>query len=284
MWRPDDDLVAVGQRRPLDAAAVDVDAVERAVVEHAYAVGLGDDQRMTARDGRVVEAHVGGQRAADPRPLARRRARRCGGRSPRRRGTCRARQVRRGPRRSSRAGSARPARAAATGTAPSPATGRVPVASISPGVRGSMYVSPLARVARAVPATRPPSTDCRERVNGVGTPGRRGRLPRPRRRSTRTMPSDQPPPLRRRSAPSAPLESALLRRSVGRAEAAAPPLRALPPHAADRRAGPRLRGGGRRAPRVRAVPPAAPRAAGALGARCTRPSTSAPCACARRAA
>src|SRR5690349_5208025 len=46
----DRDLVAVGQRGPLDALAVDVDAVQGAVVEHAYALGLADDERMTARD------------------------------------------------------------------------------------------------------------------------------------------------------------------------------------------------------------------------------------------
>src|SRR5687768_5046972 len=40
----DRDLVAVGQRAPLDAPAVDVDAVERAIVEHAYALRLVDDQ------------------------------------------------------------------------------------------------------------------------------------------------------------------------------------------------------------------------------------------------
>ena len=68
-WRPIDDLVAVGQRAPLHAPAVDLDAVERAVVEHAYAALLAGDQGMTARDRRVVEADVGGQRAADPRPL-----------------------------------------------------------------------------------------------------------------------------------------------------------------------------------------------------------------------
>src|SRR5215210_2424293 len=65
----DHDLVAVGQRRPLDALAVDVDAVERAVVEHAYALRLADHERMTARDRGVVEADVGGERAPDARPL-----------------------------------------------------------------------------------------------------------------------------------------------------------------------------------------------------------------------
>src|SRR5207247_487 len=66
----DDDMVAVLERTPFDAAPVDVDAVERAVVEDARAVGLMDDQGVAARDGRVIEPHVSGQRAADPRPLA----------------------------------------------------------------------------------------------------------------------------------------------------------------------------------------------------------------------
>src|SRR4051812_18767992 len=66
----DRDLVAVLERAPLDPPAVDEDAVERAVVEHARAVGLVDDERVAPGDRRVVEAHVGGQRAADPRPLA----------------------------------------------------------------------------------------------------------------------------------------------------------------------------------------------------------------------
>src|SRR6266536_2695789 len=61
---PDDDLVAVLERTPFDAAAVDVDAVERAVVEHPRAIGLMDDQGMAAGDRRVVEADVGGQRTA----------------------------------------------------------------------------------------------------------------------------------------------------------------------------------------------------------------------------
>src|SRR4051812_11654601 len=46
----DGDLVAVGERRPLDALPVDVDPVERAVVEHPYALRLADHQRMTAGD------------------------------------------------------------------------------------------------------------------------------------------------------------------------------------------------------------------------------------------
>ena len=152
------DLVAVGQRRPLDAPPVHVHAVERPVVEDPHAVGLGDDQRMAPRDGRVVEADVGGQRAADPRPFARYRHDDAPAASLRRRGTCP------GTDRFARASSIQSGRVGATGsvaevrgTVPSPATGSVPVASISPGVRGSIYVSPLARVARALPATLPPS-------------------------------------------------------------------------------------------------------------------------------
>src|SRR4051794_20092236 len=65
----DDDLVTVAQRAPFHAPAVDLDAVQRAVVEHPYTALLARDQRMTARDRRVIEANVGGQRAADPRPF-----------------------------------------------------------------------------------------------------------------------------------------------------------------------------------------------------------------------
>src|SRR5437763_1351259 len=52
----DRDLVPVAQRAPLHAPAVDLDAVERAVVEHAHAALLVGDQGVAARDGRVVEA------------------------------------------------------------------------------------------------------------------------------------------------------------------------------------------------------------------------------------
>src|SRR3954471_3451596 len=65
----DEDLVAVVQAAPVDALAVDEHAVERAVVEDAHAIGLADDERVAAADRRVVEADVGGQRAADARPL-----------------------------------------------------------------------------------------------------------------------------------------------------------------------------------------------------------------------
>src|SRR3954447_18855941 len=67
----DGDLVAVGERGPVDPLPVHVDPVERAVVEHPYAVGLRNNERMTARDGGVVEADVGRQRAPDAGPLAR---------------------------------------------------------------------------------------------------------------------------------------------------------------------------------------------------------------------
>src|SRR4051794_33575252 len=67
----DDELVAVAQRKPPEPLAVDEYAVEAAVVEHAHAVGLAHDQRVAARDGRVVEAHVGGEAASDAGPLAR---------------------------------------------------------------------------------------------------------------------------------------------------------------------------------------------------------------------
>ena len=70
MMAADHDLVAVRQRAPFHPLAVDEHAVEAAVVEHAQAVGLAHDQRVPARDGRVVEADVGGQAAADPSPLA----------------------------------------------------------------------------------------------------------------------------------------------------------------------------------------------------------------------
>jgi hypothetical protein len=66
----DEDLVSVLQGTPLHAPAVDVDAVERAVVEDPDAALLVGDQRVAARDGGVVEADVGGERAADARPLA----------------------------------------------------------------------------------------------------------------------------------------------------------------------------------------------------------------------
>src|SRR5579862_1179786 len=58
---PDDDLVPVAERAAVDAGAVDEHAVEAAVVEQPHPVGLAHDQRVPARDGGVVEAHVGRQ-------------------------------------------------------------------------------------------------------------------------------------------------------------------------------------------------------------------------------
>src|SRR3954463_3028808 len=52
----DEDLVAVLQRAPLHPSAVDLDAVERAVVEDPHPALLAGDQRVAARDRRVVEA------------------------------------------------------------------------------------------------------------------------------------------------------------------------------------------------------------------------------------
>ena len=75
MVAADHDLVAVGQRAPLDPLAVDEHAVQASIVEHAQAVRLADDQRVAARHGRVVEADVGGEAAPDPRPLALQRER-----------------------------------------------------------------------------------------------------------------------------------------------------------------------------------------------------------------
>ena len=58
----------------VDALTVDEHAVEAAVVEQPHAVRLAHYQGVTARDGRVVEADVGGEAAPDPRPLARQSA------------------------------------------------------------------------------------------------------------------------------------------------------------------------------------------------------------------
>ena len=64
----DDDLVAVAQRLPLDALAVDEHAVEAAVVEHAHAVGwrttsawrretVGSSKRTSAARRRPIRVH-----------------------------------------------------------------------------------------------------------------------------------------------------------------------------------------------------------------------------------
>src|ERR1039457_7465296 len=67
---PDDDLVAVAQDLAFHPRAVDEHAVEAAVVEQAHAIWLAHDQRVPARDGRVIEAQIRGQAAPDARPLA----------------------------------------------------------------------------------------------------------------------------------------------------------------------------------------------------------------------
>src|SRR5579884_34730 len=71
----DHDLVAVGQRAPLDALAVDEHAIQAAVIEDPQPVRLAHDQRVPARDGRIVEADVRGEAPPDPRPLALERVR-----------------------------------------------------------------------------------------------------------------------------------------------------------------------------------------------------------------
>lgn len=71
MEAADGQLVAVSQGRPLHRFAVEEDAVEAAIVEHAQLpAGLGDDQGVAAGDAGVVEADVGRLAAADPGPAA----------------------------------------------------------------------------------------------------------------------------------------------------------------------------------------------------------------------
>ena len=53
-----------------DALAVDEDAVEAAVVEHADAVVLDEQHGVAARDGRILEAQLGRQAAADAHRVA----------------------------------------------------------------------------------------------------------------------------------------------------------------------------------------------------------------------
>src|ERR1700682_480199 len=67
---PDDDLIAVAQDLAFHPRAVDEHAVEAAVIEQADTVRLAHDQCVPARDGRIIEAQVGGQAAPDARPLA----------------------------------------------------------------------------------------------------------------------------------------------------------------------------------------------------------------------
>jgi hypothetical protein len=63
----DRDLLAVAQLVHVDPLAADEHAVQAAVVEDAGVAVLDVDQRVAARDGRVVEADLGRQAAADSR-------------------------------------------------------------------------------------------------------------------------------------------------------------------------------------------------------------------------
>jgi len=67
----DRELVAVQKPAPVDALTVHEQPVEAAVVEHPqWFLALPDDQRVAARDSRVVEPDVRGDAAADPGPAA----------------------------------------------------------------------------------------------------------------------------------------------------------------------------------------------------------------------
>ena len=67
----DGQFVAVPQGRPPDRLAVEVDAVEAAVVEDPqWFAGFGDGEGVTAGDAGVVEAQVRRRAAADPGPAA----------------------------------------------------------------------------------------------------------------------------------------------------------------------------------------------------------------------
>ena len=273
----DDDLVAVASAGPLDAAAVDVDAVERAVVEHAHAVGLGDDQRVAARHGGVVEAHVGGQRAADPGPFARDRRRRRGGRRPRTRGTCRARSGSRAPRRPSRA-ARRPVGRRVSGTDALP--GRQRPGRLDVAWRTWVHVRLSFGTGGACRSARPPS-DRGFYGNGQwGLTRFRREASSARRRSTSNHADADPPPVHARPRPAAGGRPPAPQ--PGRARGAPRPLRALPPDPADGRGGPPVRDRRRRAAGLRSLPPAPPRGARALraharpGARARRPGPGAP--------
>src|SRR3954452_6425019 len=64
----DRDLVAVVELVPVDALAVQEDAVQAAIVEDACSGPVAMDERVAARHRRIVEADVGGEAAADTRP------------------------------------------------------------------------------------------------------------------------------------------------------------------------------------------------------------------------
>src|SRR5688572_1915346 len=62
------ELVVVLELAPVDALAVDPDAVQAAVVEHPDRLPLAVNERVAPRHGRVVEAHVRRKAAAQPGP------------------------------------------------------------------------------------------------------------------------------------------------------------------------------------------------------------------------
>jgi hypothetical protein len=68
MEAPDHDLVPVLELVPVDPLTVQEDPVQAAVVEYADASLVPVKQRMAARHGRVVEAHVRSEAAAETRP------------------------------------------------------------------------------------------------------------------------------------------------------------------------------------------------------------------------
>src|SRR3954451_7774411 len=139
-----------------------------------------------------------------------------------------------------------------SGTDPSPVNGRVPVVSASLGVRGSISLSSGAPRA---PFQRPDlHGESYGKVNGVATgwPVRKGFVAP--RRNSRNHAFRLPAGTDRAGA------AAQERRAAHRRAAA---LRALPPHAAGRRARLPLRGGDR----LRAVPAAPPQRPGAKRAR-----------------
>ena len=63
------DHVAIAQIRLLDALSVDERAVGTAVVENPLAVRARDEDRVTTRDGTVVEMQVGADTASNVNDL-----------------------------------------------------------------------------------------------------------------------------------------------------------------------------------------------------------------------
>ena len=258
------------ERRPVDALAVDVDAVQRAVVEHAYTVRLVHHQRMTAGHGRVVEADVGRQRAADPRPFARDGGHDAPAARPRRPGTCRAPSGPPGPRRPTQ-GVRRRARPLLLGERHRPlAAERQGPGRLDFAGRAWIHQSLLWRA--HAPFQRP---DLQRRMIRRRSMGSRpeacqsGRGFVAPRRNSETMLSA--------ASPTAPIERALLAQERRRCS----PTRA--PHCVHCHRTP-LVGERvyllRRADRLRAVPAAPPRGPAALRARALARSTSARSVCA----